>query len=152
MKNLQLVPGDILVEKSGGGENTPVGRTVVFKENYTALFANFMDRLRVKEFVDPYFIQYLFVAMYQNNITKMYIKQTTGIQNLDLSTLLSEEYFYVPTKKVQSSIVEYLDEMCQKIDRIRNEKQVGIETMKSYKKSLIYQYVTGKKRVKEANE
>jgi hypothetical protein len=37
---------------------------------------------------------------------------------------------------------------CTIIDSIITEKRQSIETMKAYKKSLIYEYVTGKKRVK----
>jgi type I restriction enzyme S subunit len=51
-------------------------------------------------------------------------------------------------EKEQSQIVKYLDNQNSRIDNIINQKQQSIDTMKAYKKSLIYEYVTGKKRVK----
>ena len=59
IKKLRLIKGDILIEKSGGGDNTPVGRAVIFDKQYEALFANFMDRLRVKECIIPRYFLYL---------------------------------------------------------------------------------------------
>ena len=51
IRKLLLQKNDILIEKSGGGEKTPVGRTVLFDKEYPALFANFMDRLRCSDFI-----------------------------------------------------------------------------------------------------
>lgn len=56
----------------------------------------------------------------------------------------------VPPKIEQQEIVDYLDIECAKIEDIIKDKQEALETLKEYKKSLIYEYVTGKKRVKEA--
>lgn len=47
----------------------------------------------------------------------------------------------------QQQIVDYLDEKCGKIDRLIAIKQEKIEKLQEYKKSLIYEYVTGKKEV-----
>ena len=49
--------------------------------------------------------------------------------------------------KEQADIVAYLDKKCAKIDELIAEKQKATEIMRKYKKSLIYEYVTGKKRV-----
>ena len=89
--SLLLRKGDILIEKSGGGEKTPVGRTVIFDKEYPALYANFMDRLRCSDFVMSEWMQYVFVTFYKNEYSRNYIKQTTGIQNLDLTSMLANE-------------------------------------------------------------
>ena len=47
----------------------------------------------------------------------------------------------------QEQIADYLDKECTKIDKTINDKKEQLETIKEYKKSLIYEYVTGKKRV-----
>jgi type I restriction enzyme S subunit len=54
-----------------------------------------------------------------------------------------------PPRKEQQAIAVFLDTQCTKIKSIIAEKRQSIETMKAYKKSLIYEYVTGKKRVVE---
>ncbi len=53
-----------------------------------------------------------------------------------------------PQKSEQEEIVEYLDEKCEGIDDLIAKKQQYLTEIENYKKSLIYEYVTGKKEVK----
>ena len=53
----------------------------------------------------------------------------------------------LPSPEEQQEIVAYLDTKCAEIDRIIGKKEQLIEELGSYKKSLIYEYVTGKKQV-----
>ena len=53
----------------------------------------------------------------------------------------------VPPIEEQRQIADYLDKKCKEIEEIIADKQSQIETLESYKKSLIYEYVTGKKEV-----
>lgn len=53
----------------------------------------------------------------------------------------------VPDLQSQQQIADYLDEKCAKIDRIIQEKEQIIVKLTEYKKSIIYEYVTGKKEV-----
>lgn len=55
-----------------------------------------------------------------------------------------------PEVKEQKEIISYLDKKCSQIDAIIKDKQQQLEKIRQHKKSLIYEYVTGKKRVKEA--
>ena len=50
------------------------------------------------------------------------------------------------------SITDYLDKKCAEIDTLISKKEAYITEMESYKKSLIYEYVTGKKEVKNFND
>ena len=59
---------------------------------------------------------------------------------------------FIPPLDKQKQIVDYLDKKCKEIDNLIYDKQKQIEKMEQYKKSLIYEYVTGKKRVKGAEE
>lgn len=52
-----------------------------------------------------------------------------------------------PSLSEQQQIADYLDRKCAEIDELVAVKQQKIETLKEYKKSLIYEYVTGKKEV-----
>ena len=142
IEKLTLQKNDILIEKSGGGDQTPVGRTIIFNEDFNALYANFMDRLRVKQSISPKFIQYLLVSFYQNGITYQYIKQTTGIQNLDLTNLLAKESIVLPILDKQQRIAEYLDKKCGEIDRVVETEKSVIEKLKEYKQSIITEAVT----------
>lgn len=53
----------------------------------------------------------------------------------------------VPTEQEQQEIVKYLDAKCAEIDVLIAKKEAFVEEMEAYKKSLIYEYVTGKKEV-----
>ena len=52
-------------------------------------------------------------------------------------------------KEEQNAIVDYLDKKCSEIDKIIYIKNQQLEKMINHRSSLIYEYVTGKKRVKE---
>ena len=56
-------------------------------------------------------------------------------------------YIPIPPKEEQEAIAAYLDEKCAAIEQSIADKQTQIETLKAYKASLIYEYVTGKKQV-----
>lgn len=138
---LVLKVNDICIEKSGGGEKTPVGRAVIFDKPYIALFANFMDRLRLnKHMVVPLFAEYYLRALYYLNVTPVYIKQTTGIQNLNLTSLLEKESVCLPLLHEQQAIADYLDDRCSKIDEIIAEATASIEEYKELKQAVIDDY------------
>lgn len=61
-------------------------------------------------------------------------------------------YISIPeSMQEQARICDYLDELTSKIDKNINQKQQQITQLTEYKNSLIFEYVTGKKQVKEAN-
>lgn len=145
INQLILKYGDILVEKSGGGDRTPVGRAVMFDLDCPALFANFMDRLRVnKNFITPKFFEYCWMSMYFLGTTTHYIKQTTGIQNLDITVLLSRELIPLPPLSEQNEIADYLDKKCSQIDALITNHEKQITELNDLKARLISDAVTGK--------
>lgn len=56
-------------------------------------------------------------------------------------------YIALPLLSEQNEIADYLDKKCAEIEAIIADKQFQLETIEKYKKSLIYEYVTGKKEV-----
>ena len=60
---------------------------------------------------------------------------------------LAELFYPVPPKEEQEDIVSFIDNKLKQTDDVIEQKQSQIETLESYKKSLIYEYVTGKKEV-----
>ena len=77
-------------------------------------------------------------------------KRSTGIA-AGLTRLYTEGLFAIecplPPKKEQHRIVLYLNEKCAQIDKLTAIKQTKIEKLEQYKRSLIYEYFTGKKEV-----
>lgn len=70
----------------------------------------------------------------------------TALPSMTQSNYLN---FRIPFMNVeeQRQIVDFLDQKCSEIDQTISEKQQQLETLAEYKKSLIYEYVTGKKEV-----
>ena len=76
------------------------------------------------------------------------IKDKTTVESVDNQLLLSLKLM-VPPIEEQKAIVAFLNYKCGYIDKILNDKQEQLNLLMQHKKSLIYEYVTGKKRVKE---
>ena len=71
---------------------------------------------------------------------------TGGLKRVNPYYVRNCEIHYPPEKE-QEEIVAYLDEKCNEIDNIISRKQQLTTELEAYKKSLIYEYVTGKKEV-----
>lgn len=141
--------GDILIEKSGGGDNQPVGRAVLFDFPDQAICSNFISRLRVNDEVvkSDYLLIVLFILQAtRRNLPS--IKQTTGIQNLD------ESHYYtnmmvLPNLKDQIEIINYINKQSRRIDNIIEKYENEISLIHEYKYRLIADSVTGKVDVRE---
>ena len=71
---------------------------------------------------------------------------TIGLQNLSNQNFYSVYSLYPPEEE-QQEIIQYLDDKCSGIDALIVQKQEHFTEIENYKKSLIYEYVTGKKEV-----
>ena len=146
---LALHQDDILIEKSGGGEKTPIGRSIIIRKEFDVpvLFANFIERIRIKRDYCAMYVEYALVALYKQGLTAFYFQQTTGIQNLNITKMFRMESIPCPSKNEQQAIADYLDDKCGKIDGIIQAKQQQLEILQQYKKTVIFEYVTGKKQL-----
>ena len=91
----------------------------------------------------PYF-HYL---LHSYDIKKVFYNMGNGVrQGLNYSEF-SQLMLFEPPIEEQEAIASYLDKKCSIIDQSIADKQTQIEALKSYKSSLIYEYVTGKKQV-----
>lgn len=71
-----------------------------------------------------------------------YVKATTGIQNLDITSLLSKEYVYIPPRAERDAIVRYLDAATSKIDKAIAMQQKMIDLLNERKQIIIQNAVT----------
>lgn len=141
--NRILRRGDILIEKSGGGDKTPIGRAIVFNLKIEAVCSNFINRLEPKNKEISYFLMYLLKANYLRGSINKYINQTTGIQNLNNEQFLNQ-FIPLPRSDEQKEIVSYIERNSEKIDKAIFQKQEEIVKLKEYKSTLIDSAVTGK--------
>lgn len=86
---------------------------------------------------------------WNSNIGKMSISlyQTGGNrEGMSADAIKNSPIMVIPIQE-QKVITTYLDHKCSHIDKLITLKQQKIEKLQQYKKSLIYEYVTGKKEV-----
>lgn len=130
--------GDLLIEKSGGGDKTLVGCVVRFTHEFPAVTSNFVARMRPLNGFDGGFLLYAFDSLYQGRVNYPSIKQTTGIQNLDSEAYLQERFCF-PTVFEQTQIARFLDHETGKIDGLIAEQEKLIELLKEKRQALALQ-------------
>ena len=145
----RLISGDLLLEKSGGGDNQPVGVVTLFEGDMPAVCSNFIARVCIAEGFSSEFLLALHSTLYSMRVNVRSIKQTTGIQNLDVAAYFNEEVAF-PLLAEQSAIVEYLDSATADIDADIARARRQIELLQEYRTRLIADVVTGKLDVREA--
>ena len=137
----KLEYGDLLLEKSGGGEKVPVGNVVVFDKNMEAISSNFISKLKINKNSSPFFINYYFGFLYSIKRNILSIKETTGIQNLNQTDYFSN-FIFLPPKQEQKRIANYLDQKTELADKKIEVAQKRKKLLLEFKKSLINQVVT----------
>lgn len=137
----QLRSGDLLLEKSGGGDNQLVGQVVLYDHEILAVCSNFLARLRIRDTFSNRFLVYVNTCLYALKINYKHIKQTTGIQNIDADSYFLEVFAY-PNKEEQENIANFLDRKTSEIDQAIAQKQRLLELLQEQKAILINQAVT----------
>jgi type I restriction enzyme S subunit len=136
-KNKKLLNGDIIVERSGGGPDQPVGRVCYFDkigEDYT--FSNFTSVIRVldKDQLMPKYLLNFLSFFYETRGTERLQKQTTGIRNLDYD-LYRKIKIPLKSKREQKKCVD----ICERIDERRKNIIHQILLKKNIQKQLVNQ-------------
>ena len=144
-----LQRGDLLLEKSGGGDQQPVGVVVAYNHQEPAVCSNFVARMQVAGGYDASFVNYLHFTLYANRVNIKSIKQTTGIQNLDSKSYLSETVAFPPPEE-QAAIAAFLDGESERFNRVISRLEREIELLREYRIRLVADVVTGKVDVREA--
>lgn len=117
-----------------------------FYNNEPVLLGKSAGYITLKPYVNKRYIRYYLQSSISKLIMDLSLAGTT-IQNVSLRTLNTFTVVY-PQINEQDRIVTYLDHKCSHIDKLIALKQQKIEKLQQYKKSVIYEYVTGKKEVK----
>ena len=139
---IQLSNGDVLLVKDGAGigkcaivENMPMPSTV----NGSIAVVSVTNSL-----IPKYLYYYFLSKMFQQHIDLL--KDGMGVPHLFQSDL-KEIKIAFPSKDEQKEIADYLDGKCAEIDGLIAKKEQLVKELESYKKSLIYEVVTGKREV-----
>ena len=136
-----LARGDLLLEKSGGGETQPVGCVVLYDDSLPAVCSNFVARVQIAPEMNPSFWRYVHAAIYAVRLNTRSIKQTSGIQNLDASQYFDECSGFPPLTE-QTQIAAFLDRETAKIDGLVAEQRRLMALLKEKRQAVISHAVT----------
>ena len=137
-----IEPGDIVLRLTDLQNDKRSLRTGLVKE-HGIITSAYVTLKAAKEVVPEYF-HYLLHAY---DVMKVLYNMGNGVrQGLNYSEL-SKMHIVAPAIDEQKNIAAYLDAKCKEIESIIESKKQQLTVIDSYKKSLIYEYVTGKKEV-----
>ena len=121
-----------------------VGKCSINKIFDSGTIASSLVVIRPKK-INPDYLNYV---LQTSRITDEAIVSAIGIGSANLAAHdISEFFIPVPSEEEQQMIAEYLDIRVGDMDALISEKQSLIDDLQVYKKSLIYEVVTGKRRV-----
>lgn len=138
---IMVKQNDILIVQRG----STIGKVAIVDKNYGEVTINPSLVLINKIHIDSKYLLYALSARYIANYINL-IGTTTAIPMISQKQI-NDLVVIVPPDSIQISVVKYLDEKCGKIDANILKKQKLIDNLLEYKKSLIYEVVTGKKEV-----
>lgn len=144
IKNSALFPNDILFAKTGG----TIGKTGIIPSNITLANAtSHVGKITVSPKYNAKFIFYVLSSKVGFNQFWEIASAKTTRPELSIDEIKSLMITLPKQKSVQDTIVKYLDEKCPEIDILVAEKEALIADLEAYKKSLIFEVVTGKRKV-----
>lgn len=139
-----LEVGDLLLEKSGGGPNTPVGRVgYVLSVNSPMVCSNFMQLMRpdTKQIL-PIYLHLFLTFLHSNGETIPLQTSTTNIRNIKTSEYMAVKV-PVPSLSEQTKIVEILEEQISRLDAaLVSVRTVRVKAAR-FRRSLLHAAFTG---------
>lgn len=139
----QLQLGDIVFGRKGAVDK----HAIITESQIGWVQGSDCIRVRIDGDIDSRYLNYLFDTVYFAEYVLLYAVGTT-MASIN-SDILTNSKILVPPITEQRCIADFLDSNCKTLFEIIENKQSQLATLQQHKKSLIYEYVTGKKRVKE---
>lgn len=141
MKGTRVQSGDVLLNITGGS----IGRCYFVDDTLGRANVNqHVSIIRPKNIRTKYLKYQIQSFLGQHQIAML---QTGGNREGLSATSLSNFKILYPDFPEQQAIADYLDKKCAEIDQLIAVKQKKADELKEYKKSIIYEYVTGKKEI-----
>ena len=142
-KDYILEDGDILFARSGA----TVGKSFIYHQSYgRSAYAGYLIKASLNDNVFPKFVYYYTCSsLYETWKNSIFIQST--IQNIGADRYANLPIPVPNTLQEQKEIADYLDAKCAEIDKLIAKKEQLVKELEAYKKSLIYEVVTGKREV-----
>lgn len=133
-------------KKNVDGVNIIIGRVGALCGNVRLISESkfITDNALILNCFDNALYSYMYIMLKAANLNNL---NTSNAQPLITSSKVLNVSLPIPPLSEQQSIADYLDQKCSEIDELISIKQQKIEKLKDYKKSLIFECVTGKRKV-----
>ena len=141
MKGTRVQNGDILFNITGGSIGRCCDVDATLGEANVNQHVCIVRPTKIKTKYLKYYLQS------DNGQIQVKLLQTGGNRDGLSADAFKKFHIVLPSSIEQQEIADYLDKKCSEIDQLISIKQQKIVELKEYKKSLIYEYTTGKKRV-----
>ena len=135
---------DVLISKDG-----TIGKTTVVSDNNFVVASSLViirpNQLKIR----PKYLEYCLMS---NIVQEQLLSVLSGsaLKRVSIEKNANLKFVYTYNMTTQQQIIDYLDSKCSEIDALLQNYKDQIATLEEYKKSLIYEYVTGKKEVPAA--
>ena len=133
--------GDILLVKDGA----TTGRVGMMTDDTECVLLSSVAMLSPNKRMANKYLMYVLMSDFMQSQMKLFMAGA-ALPRITLTKLMNFNCLFSPLSE-QNAIVAYLDEKYSEIDSLISLKQQKIEELKEYKKSIIYEYVTGKKEL-----
>lgn len=133
-------------KKNVDGVNIIIGRVGALCGNVRLISESkfITDNALILNCFDNALYSYMYIMLKAANLNNL---NTSNAQPLITGSKVLNVSLPIPPLSEQQSIADYLDQKCSEIDELISIKQQKIEKLKDYKKSLIFECVTGKRKV-----
>ena len=148
-KRYSLQEGDFLFVRVNGTKSL-VGKCAIYRTiSEPVAYNDHIIRVRLNDLIDKKYFQYYLLCnagrteidLHTSTAAGQFTISGEGLRNINI---------IIPSIEEQKEIADYLDKKCTEIDTLITKKETFLTELEAYKKSLIYEYVTGKKEVPQA--
>lgn len=142
----QLHRGELLMTE--GGDRDKLGRGCVWNgEIEPCLHQNHVYAVTTDpQHLSVHFLDYMTTSAVARNYFDYTAKKTTNLASTNATTILQFR-FPLPPVEEQLAIVQHLNQICQRLDNVIAQHSAIIDKLTEYKKSLVYEVVTGKREI-----
>ncbi|MBM0650625.1 restriction endonuclease subunit S [Capnocytophaga genosp. AHN8471] len=144
LSKIDLKENDLLIEKSGGSPDQPVGRIAIITQNIikdnVLCYSNFIHKIRVNnKKINPEYLFCFLKMMHNIRLTEAMQSQTNGIRNLIMNSYLNQN-IVIPVSENGKIDIQKQTEIANRITTIREEAKKlqleAINTLETAKKNI----------------
>ena len=133
LRKIDIQANDLLIEKSGGSPDQPVGRIAIISEellkSHNLCYSNFIHKIRVSALINPEYLFCFLRTIHNIKLTNSMQSQTNGIRNLIMRDYFNQK-IPIPALEKQMEIVHHIANLRNKANELQQQAQDVLEQAK----------------------